>query len=100
MLIKKWPRRCLPHPEARTTESFWRFTVVERSLAHPAHPVLPEEPRERGTCASCGTTTKTLTAPRPNVGHGYTVLMYCLVCNPCFFTLEAPFSSLERMANA
>jgi hypothetical protein len=36
-----------------------------------AHPVVPEETRERGTCSGCGTTTKTLTAPRPNVGHGY-----------------------------
>jgi hypothetical protein len=35
-----------------------------KSLAHPAHPVVPEEEaRERGQCSGCGTTTKTLTAP-------------------------------------
>ena len=81
------------HPEARTTESFWRFTVIERSLAHDAHPVDPEENRERGICASCGTRAKTLTAPRPNVGHGYTGPMYCLACNPRFFTLDAQITS-------
>jgi hypothetical protein len=73
--------------------------VDTKSLAQPAHLVVPEETRERGTCASCGTTTKTLTAPRPNVGHGYTGPMYCLACNPRFFPLDAHFSSLERMAN-
>ena len=86
-------------PEARTTESFWRFTVIERSLAHPAQPV-PEETRERGTCSGCGTTTRTLTAPRPNVGHGYKGSMYCLSCNPRFFALDAQWSCLERMASA
>jgi hypothetical protein len=57
-------------------------------IAHPAHGV-PEENRERGACASCGTTIKTLTAPRPNVGHGYRGPMYCLPCNPRFCTLDA-----------
>jgi hypothetical protein len=71
--------------------------VANISLAQPAPPV-PEETRERGTCASCGTRAKTLTAPRPNVGHGYTGPMYCLHCNPRFFTLDAQWSSLERMA--
>jgi len=71
-----------------------------KSLAHPAHPVVPEETRERGVCSGCGTASKTLSAPRPNVGHGYTGPMYCLPCNPRFFTLDAHFSSLERMANA
>jgi hypothetical protein len=83
-------------PEARTTESFWRATVIERSLAHP---VVPEETRERGQCSGCGTTTKTLTAPRPNVGHGYRGPMYCLSCNPRFFTLDAQWSCLERMVS-
>jgi hypothetical protein len=68
-----------------TTESSASFAG-----AHPAT-------HERGTCASCGTTTKTLTAPRPNVGHGYRGPMYCLSCNPRFFTLEAQWSCLERM---
>jgi len=70
--------------------------VDTKSLAHPAHPV-PEETRERGQCSGCGTTTKTLTAPRPNVGHGYRGPMYCLPCNPRFFTLDAQWSYLERM---
>ena len=42
--------------------------MIERSLAYPAHPVVLEEPRERGTCSGCGTITKTLTAPRSNAG--------------------------------
>ena len=46
-----------------------------------AHPVVPEETRERGQCSGCSTTAKTLTAPRPNVGHGYEGPMYCLSCN-------------------
>ena len=83
-------------PEARTTDSL-EATVIERSLAQPAHPVVPEEPRERGICSGCGTTTKTLTAPRPNVDHGYEGPMYCLSCNPRFFTLDAQWSCLERM---
>jgi hypothetical protein len=73
--------------------------VSDTSLAQPAHPV-PDSgatPRERGTCASCGTTTKTLTAPRPNVGHGYRGPMYCLSCNPRFFAVDMHFSCLERM---
>ena len=58
--------------------------------------------RERGTCASCGTTTKTLTAPHANVGHGYTGPMYCLPCNPRFGgdMLDSQWSALERMASA
>jgi hypothetical protein len=66
-----------------------------------AHPVLESEAanRERGTCSGCGTTTKTLTAPRPNVGHGYGGPMYCVPCNPRFFTLDAQWSCLERMVS-
>ena len=71
--------------------------MIKKSLAHPAHPVVPEETRERGTCSGCGTTTKTLTAPRPNVKHGYEGPMYCLSCNPRFFDLDAHWSCLERM---
>ena len=71
-----------------------------KSLAHPAHPVVPEEEiRERGTCSGCGTTTKTLTAPRPNVRHSYRGPMYCLSCNPRFFTLDTQWSCLERMVS-
>ncbi|CAN5133133.1 hypothetical protein BH24ACT19_BH24ACT19_21570 [soil metagenome] len=68
-----------------------------KSLAHPAHPV-PEETRERGACAGCGTTEKALTAPKPNA-RDYEGPMYCLSCNPRFFTgsLEMHFSCLERM---
>jgi hypothetical protein len=74
--------------------------VTNRSLAHPAHPVVPEETRrERGQCSGCGTTTKVLATPRPNVGHGYTGPMYCLHCNPRFFTLDAHWSYLERMGS-
>ncbi len=73
--------------------------VTNRSLAHP---VPEEETRERGTCEGCGTTTKTLTAPRPNVGHGYTGPMYCLSCNPRFGgdMLDAGFAwaGLEGMS--
>jgi hypothetical protein len=65
-------------------------------ITQPAHRD-PEETRERGTCASCGTTTKTLTAPRPDVGHGYRGPMYCLPCNPRFRTLDAQWACLERM---
>ncbi len=68
-----------------------------KSLAQPAH---PEGIRERGTCAGCGTTTKTLTAPLPNVGYGYRGAMYCLSCNPRFFTLDAQWSCLEKMQSA
>jgi hypothetical protein len=71
-------------------------TESSASTAHPSTPVT-EETRERGTCASCGTTTRTLTTPRPNVGHGYRGPMYCLPCNPRFFTLDAQWSGLERM---
>ncbi len=66
------------------------------TVTQPAPPV-PEETRERGTCSGCGTTTKTLTAPRPNVGHGYRGPMYCLPCNPRFFAVDMHFSCLERM---
>jgi hypothetical protein len=69
----------------------------------PAHPQGPEETpdeaRPTGTCSGCGTTTKTLTAPRPNVGHGYRGPMSCMSCNPRFFTLDAQWSCLERMVN-
>jgi hypothetical protein len=94
---KETAPQVLVHPEARTTESFWRFTVIERSLAYSAHPVVPEEPRERGQCSGCGTRAKALTSPRPNVGHGYMGPMYCLSCNPRFLTLDAQWSCLERM---
>jgi len=62
--------------------------VDTKSLAHPG---IPEQTHERGQCFGCGTSsaTKTLTAPRPNVKHGYTGPMYCLPCNPRFFTLDA-----------
>ncbi len=83
-------------PEARTT-ALKEDTVIERSLAQPAHPVTPEETRECGQCSGCSTTTKTLTAPRPNVGHGYRGPMYCLPCNPRFFAVDMHFSCLERM---
>jgi hypothetical protein len=73
--------------------------MVKTSLAQPAHPAVPEETRERGTCSGCGATTKTLIAPRPNVGHGYSGPMYCLSCNPRFFTLDAQWSCLERMVS-
>jgi len=72
--------------------------VTNRSLAQPAHPVPEEETRERscGQCEGCGTTTKTLTAPRPNVGHDYKGEMFCLSCNPRFVagTLNMHFSAL------
>ncbi len=66
-----------------------------KSLAHPAHETTTT--RERGTCSGCGTTTKTLTAPRPNVDHDYEGPMYCMSCNPRFFTVDMHFSCLERM---
>ncbi len=68
-----------------------------KSLAHPAPQDPKETPRECGTCAGCGTTEKTLTAPRQNVGHGYRGPMYCLSCNPRFRTLDAQWSCMERM---
>jgi hypothetical protein len=83
-------------PGTRTTATK-EATVDTKSLAHPAHPVVPEETRERGACSACSTTTKTLTAPRPNVGHGYRGPMYCLSCNPRFFAVDMHFSCLERM---
>jgi hypothetical protein len=69
--------------------------LIKESLAHTGHETTTT--RERGTCSGCGTTTKTLTAPRPNVGHGYKGEMFCLSCNPRFFTLDMHFSSLERL---
>jgi hypothetical protein len=72
--------------------------VSDTSLAQPAPPISEdEEARERGTCSSCGTTAKTLTAPHPNAGYGYRGPMYCLPCNSRFFALDAHWSSLERM---
>jgi hypothetical protein len=66
-------------------------TESSASSAHPSTRKL------RGTCYGCGTTTKTLTAPRPNVEHGYKGPMYCMSCNPRFFTLDMHFSCLERL---
>ncbi len=66
------------------------------TVAQPAPPT-----RERGTCAECGTTAKTLTAPRPNVGHDYKGEMYCLSCNPRFAgeagAVDMHFPCLERL---
>jgi hypothetical protein len=62
-----------------------------------ASTVHPSTQRQRGQCSGCGTATKTLTAPRPNVGPGYRGAMYCLPCNPRFFTLDAHWSCLEKM---
>jgi hypothetical protein len=57
----------------------------------------PTTTREKGTCSGCGTTTKTLTAPRPGARDHEG--MYCLSCNPRFLgTLEMHYSSLERLA--
>jgi hypothetical protein len=67
--------------------------VDTKSLAHPARP-LPEATRERGRCSGCGTIAKTLTAPRRNVRHAYRGPMYCLSCNPRFFTLDHPMVRL------
>lgn len=64
------------------------------SLAHPAHETTT---RERGTCSGCGATTKTLTAPRKGVGHGYSGPMFCMSCNPRFLIVDMHFSCLERM---
>ena len=65
-----------------------------KSLAHPAHETAT---RERGTCAGCDTTTKTLMAPIANA-RGYEGPMYCMSCNPRFFAVDMHFSSLERLA--
>ncbi len=93
--IEKRPRECAntPRPGPR---KLLEETVIEKSLARPARTV-PEETRERDTCSGCGTTTKTLTIPRPNVGHGYEGPRYCLSCKPRFFTLDAQWSGLKRM---
>ncbi len=69
--------------------------MTEQSLAQPAHETAS---RERGTCSGCGTTSKALTAPKANVSRDYKGEMFCLHCNPRFFTLEMHFSSLERLA--
>ena len=66
-----------------------------KSLAQPAHETT-NATRERGTCAGCSTTTKTLMAPISNA-RGYTGPMYCMSCNPRFFTVDMHFSCLERM---
>ena len=63
------------------------------SLAYPAHETTT---RERGTCAGCGTTTKTLMAPISNA-RGYEGPMYCMSCNPRFFAVDMHFSCLERL---
>ncbi len=66
-----------------------------KSLAHPAPETTPTT-RERGTCSGCGTTEKTLMAPIPN-DRDYTGPMYCMSCNPRFFTVDMHFSCLERI---
>ncbi len=68
--------------------------MIEKSITHRAPPIT----RERGTCAGCGTTTKTLTAPHSGA-RNYTGPMYCLGCNPRFAagTLNMHFSCLERL---
>ncbi len=76
-----------PRSLANTLEA-----LTMKSLAHP----VPEETRECGACSGCGTTTKTLTAPRSSA-RDYTGPMYCLSCNPHFFTVDMHFSCLERM---
>lgn len=53
---------------------------------------------ERGVCADCGETGRTLQAPRPNVGTGYEGPMYCRECNPRFRALDFHYSSLERLS--
>ncbi len=69
------------------------------TVAHPAPPA--KLTREKGTCEGCGTTTRTLTAPRPNA-RDYAGPMFCLPCNPRFLgtldVLEIHYSSLERLA--
>ena len=65
------------------------------SVARPA-PETTNTTRERGTCSGCGTTTKTLTAPHLNA-RDYTGPMYCMSCNPRFFTVDMHFSCLERL---
>ena len=67
--------------------------MATASLAHPAHETTA---RERGTCSRCGTTTKALMAPIPNA-RDYEGPMYCMSCNPRFFTVDMHFSCLERM---
>ncbi len=58
----------------------------------------PTTTHERGVCAKCGETGRTLQTPRPNVGIGYTGPMYCRECNPRFRFLDFHYSSLERLS--
>lgn len=69
--------------------------MATASLAHSA-PEATNTTRERGTCAGCGTTTKTLTAPYSNA-RDYKGDMFCISCNPRFFTMDMHFSCLERL---
>ncbi len=74
--------------------------MIKQSLQQPAPPVPEEETRETrpcGTCTGCGTTEKTLTAPRPNTGRGYRGEMFCVSCNPRSRFLDAQWSGLARM---
>ena len=52
---------------------------------------------ERGVCAGCGETGRTLRAPRPNVGRGYAGPMYCTSCNPRYRFVDMHASCLERL---
>ncbi len=62
-----------------------------------AQPEKHTTTRETGTCAGCGTTEKTLTAPRPNAGHGYKGEMYCVACNPRFGLRGIGRANLARL---
>ncbi len=55
--------------------------MIKESVAHTGHETTV---RMKGTCAGCGTTTKTLIAPRKGVGHSYTGPMHCMGCTPRF----------------
>ena len=81
-------------PGAWTTESL-EAPVIKESVAHTGREATAT--RERGTCFGCGTTTKALMAPIPNA-RGYEGPMYCMSCNPRFFTVDLHFSCLERMS--
>ena len=82
----------LEHPGARTTASL-EATVIKESVAHTGHEATAT--RERGTCFGCGTTTKTLMAPIPNA-RGYEGPMYCMSCNPRFFTVDRENGLVHR----
>ena len=69
--------------------------MIKESVAHTGHEATAT--RKRGTCSGCGKTTKTLMAPVPNA-RGYEGPMYCMSCNPRFFTVDMHFSCLERMS--